>query len=311
MKTAASRRVTPFLACSVLGLFLLLVALLSPVLAGTKLSIIGSESMRPLVEILAAQIQKKHPGLKIELGGKGSGTGARALIAQTAQVASMSRRMKGGEVKAFTAAHGYGPTEIRLALDFLDVWVNKENPIECLSRADLRAIFSSDSPPTWGEFGVAGPLAGEPMKILTRTKASGTRFAFGKMIFDGQDFGNAAIALSQNDIAHVVAQDVAAIGYGPGNRREKGMHPVPIATEKGGKCASPDYADAGHSYPLARFIYLYFDLPPGEPINEVIVDLLHHVWSVDGMRDIRDAGYWPVPASVQRMDREKLYTKVE
>jgi len=55
----------------------------------------------------------------------------------------MSRMMKSTEVDEFEKKYGYKPTEIRVAIDTLAVYVHKENPIASLTLSQLDGIFSS------------------------------------------------------------------------------------------------------------------------------------------------------------------------
>lgn len=63
----------------------------------------------------------------------------------------MSRQMKREEIAAFEAKYGYKPTEIKVALDAVAFFVNKNNPIQALTLAQIDSIFpplSSAAAPT-------------------------------------------------------------------------------------------------------------------------------------------------------------------
>ena len=90
----------------------------------------------------AENFNKFYPNAKIQIEGKGSSTAPPALISGTAQLGPMSREMKGTEIDAFEKKYGYKPTPIRTSVDALAVFVNKDNPIKCLSIAQVDAIFS-------------------------------------------------------------------------------------------------------------------------------------------------------------------------
>ena len=86
--------------------------------------------------------QKFYPNVKVQIEGKGSSTAPPALIAGTAQLGPMSRTMKGTEIDQFEKKYGYKPLAIRTAVDALAVFVNKDNPIKCLSVEQVDAVFS-------------------------------------------------------------------------------------------------------------------------------------------------------------------------
>jgi len=54
----------------------------------------------------------------------------------------MSREMKGTEVDQFEKKFGYKPVGLRTSVDALAIFVNKDNPIKCLSIEQADAIFS-------------------------------------------------------------------------------------------------------------------------------------------------------------------------
>ena len=94
----------------------------------------------------AEEFAKYYPNAKIQIEGKGSSTAPPALIAGTAQLGPMSREMKGTEIDQFEKKYGYKPTALRTSVDALAVFVNKDNPIKCLSLAQVDARLLEDAP---------------------------------------------------------------------------------------------------------------------------------------------------------------------
>src|SRR5207249_12095659 len=103
---------------------------------------IGSDTLNNLMTLWAETFNKFYPNAKIQIEGKGSSTAPPALIAGTAQLGPMSRAMKGTEVDAFEKKYGYKPTQVRTAVDALAVFANKDNPIKCLTLAQVDAACS-------------------------------------------------------------------------------------------------------------------------------------------------------------------------
>lgn len=91
----------------------------------------------------------------------------------------MSRQMKREEIAAFEAKYGYKPTEIKVALDAVAFFVNKNNPIQALSLSQIDSIFSStfkrggSNISDWGDAGVPS-MKGKAISIYGRNSASGT-----------------------------------------------------------------------------------------------------------------------------------------
>src|SRR5881392_1818937 len=126
-----------------------------------NLSSVGSDTLNNLMTLWAETFNKFYPNAKIQVEGKGSSTAPPALIAGTAQLGPMSRPMKGTEVDAFEKKYGYKPTPLRTSVDALAVFVNKDNPIKCLTLAQVDAVFSKsrrhgfkEDITSWGQLGL-------------------------------------------------------------------------------------------------------------------------------------------------------------
>ena len=146
-----------------------------------NISSIGSDSLNNLMTLWAEGFGKFYPNAKIQIEGKGSSTAPPALIAGTAQLGPMSREMKGTEVDAFEKKYGYKPTPIRTSVDALAVFVNKDNPIKCMTISQADAVFSKsrrhgykEDIRTWGQLGLTGDWANKPISLYGRNSASGT-----------------------------------------------------------------------------------------------------------------------------------------
>ena len=98
--------------------------------------------MGDLMRNWAAQFTKLNPAVKIEVESKGSSTAPPALIDGASQLGAMSRSMRSEEYEPFEKKYGYHPSSFPVALDALAVYVNKDNPIECLTIEQLDQIFS-------------------------------------------------------------------------------------------------------------------------------------------------------------------------
>jgi phosphate transport system substrate-binding protein len=128
-----------------------------------NLSSVGSDTLNNLMTLWAETFYKFYPNVKIQIEGKGSTTAPPALIAGTAQLGPMSRPMRGSEIDQFEKKFGYKPTPIRTAVDALAVFVNKDNPIQCLSIEQIDAVFSKsrrygykEDVKMWGQLGLTG-----------------------------------------------------------------------------------------------------------------------------------------------------------
>src|SRR5215471_3338368 len=108
-----------------------------------NLNSIGSDTLNNLMTFWAEGFKKVYPNVNIQIEGKGSATAPPALIEGTAQLGPMSRAMKQEELDAFEKKYGYKPTQIKVAVDALAIFVNKDNPIKGLTFTQADSIFSS------------------------------------------------------------------------------------------------------------------------------------------------------------------------
>ena len=110
---------------------------------------------------------------------------------------------------------------IPVAVDALAVYVNKGNPIECLTIEQLDQIFSKThlysggkNVTTWGAAGMTGDWAAQPISLFGRNSASGTHDTFVDAVLHHGDFkDNLKEQPGSAEVVKMVAADKYAIGY--------------------------------------------------------------------------------------------------
>jgi phosphate transport system substrate-binding protein len=296
---------------------------LDPALPGYKavsgvsgnISSIGSDSLNNLMTLWAENFGKFYPNAKIQIEGKGSSTAPPALISGTAQLGPMSREMKGTEVDAFEKKYGYKPTPIRTSVDALAVFVNKDNPIKCLTITQVDAVFSKsrrqggkEDIKTWGQLGLTGEWANKPISLYGRNSASGTYGFFKEHTLKNGDYKDEV--KEQPGSASVVqgaTVDRFAMGYSGIGYATAGVRAVPLAEKEGAKCyeADPENAYAG-TYPLSRFLYVYVNKAPGKPLDPLTREFVKLMVSKEGQEVVIKDGYFPIPASIAKEELNKV-----
>ena len=108
-----------------------------------KIVIAGSSSVTPVMEKLQEAYQKVNTGAEIEIQESDSTTGMTAAMDGTCDIGMASRDLKDTELEG-----GLTPTVI--AKDGIAVIVNKNNPIEELTKDQVNSIFRGDVT-TWEE----------------------------------------------------------------------------------------------------------------------------------------------------------------
>jgi phosphate transport system substrate-binding protein len=280
-----------------------------------SLKSIGSDSLNNLMTLWSEGFRAKYPSVKVEIEGKGSSTAPPALIEGTAQFGPMSRPMKGAETDAFEKKFGYKPAPFRVAVDALAVFVHKDNPVKCLSLQQVDAIFSktrkggsATDVRTWGDAGLDGAWATQPISLYGRNSASGTYGYFKEVaLFDGDYKDSVKEQPGSSTVVQGVASDRFGIGYSGVGYKTADVRAVPISATTGGTCfeATAETAYSG-DYPISRFLYIYLNKAPNAALDPLRAEFVRFVYSKDGQEGVVKDGYFPVPASIAAEDRGKL-----
>ncbi|GAG36585.1 unnamed protein product, partial [marine sediment metagenome] len=176
---------------------------------------IGSTTMLPLAEGWQKAFNRKHPDVDISVSGGGSGTGIRALIAGTAEIANSSRDIKEKEIVQAREA-GVTPVEHVVAYDGIAVIVHPSNRLDEISVEQLSDIFSGRVT-SWAGLGATGM---GNTQVVSRDSASGTYEAFKELVVtmggrdNTRDYAAAVLKQASNQaVLALVARTKNGIGY--------------------------------------------------------------------------------------------------
>jgi len=280
-----------------------------------NLSSVGSDTLNNVMTLWAEKYNKFYPNVKIQIEGKGSTTAPPALIAGTAQLGPMSREMKGSEVDAFEKKFNHKPTQIRVAVDALAVFVNKDNPVACLSLPQVDAAFSKSrrggykqDVKNWGQLGLTGEWASRPISLFGRNSASGTYGFFKEHVLKNGDYRDEVKEQPGSaSVVQGVTVDRYAMGYSGIGYATAGVKAVPLKATDKDPChnAVPEEAYSG-KYPLARFLYVYVNRTPAKPLDPLVHEFLEMLLSKEGQEVVVKDGYFPLPAAVVEQELAKL-----
>jgi phosphate transport system substrate-binding protein len=267
-----------------------------------NLNSIGSDTLNNLMTLWAEGFKKAYPNVNIQVEGKGSSTAPPALIEGTAQLGPMSRAMKSSEIDEFEKKFGYKPLEVPVAVDALAVFVNKDNPIAGLTMAQVDGIFSSsrksgsEDITTWGQVGLEGDWASKPMSLFGRNSASGTYGFFKDEALQKGDFKPTVKEQpGSSAVVQGIATDLGAIGYSGIGYKTSDVRTVPLGDSPAEfKDATYENCVSGE-YPLARFLYVYVNKKPGQPLDPLTLEFLKFVVSKEGQEVVVKDGYFPLP----------------
>lgn len=280
-----------------------------------NLNSIGSDTMNNLMTYWAEGFNRVYPNVKVQIEGKGSTTAPPALISGTAQIGPMSRAMKPTEIDAFEKKYGYKPTEIKTALDALAIYVNKDNPLKGLSLPQADAIFSitrkggyKTDITTWGQLGLTGDWAARPISLYGRNSASGTYGYFKEHALYKGDFKNSVKEQPGSaSVVQGITEDRYALGYSGIGYKTSGVRSLPLSFKEGESYKEAEMKNVMNgSYPLARFLYVYINKKPGQPLDPLVREFIKFILSKEGQEVVIKDGFVPLPTSVVEAELKKI-----
>jgi len=280
-----------------------------------NLNSIGSDTLNNIMTLWAEGFQKQYPNVRIQIEGKGSSTAPPALISGTAQIGPMSREMKSSEIDEFEKKYGYKPLAIRVAVDGLAVYVNKDNPLEQLTIQQVDAIFgkgracgAKKAINTWADIGLGGAFAGKPMSLYGRNSASGTYGFFKELALCKGDYKDTVKEQPGSaSVVQGVTEEDFGIGYSGIGYKTSGVKAVKLAKKPGDTAYGTDAESVlSGKYPLSRFLYVYVNAAPNKPLSPLVREFLKYILSQEGQQVVVKDGYLPLPAKGAQEQLGKL-----
>lgn len=273
-----------------------------------NLNSIGSDTLNNLMLMWGEGFREIYPNVNVQVQGAGSSTAPPALIDGTAQIGPMSRPMTGDEIDRFEEKYGYKPTEVRVGIDALAVFVNRRNPIEGMSLPELDAVFSStrklgrpSAVTTWGELGLGGDWRNRPLSLYGRNSVSGTYGMFKEIALGGGDFDGRRYQEQpgSSTVVQSVTADRFGIGYSGIGYVTSGVRAIPLSQHEDGELFEPTAENCvSGDYPLARFLFLYVNKNPRQPMDRLTFEFIRYINSKQGQEAVIRDGFFPLPATV-------------
>ena len=279
-----------------------------------NLSSVGSDTLANLMTFWNEEFKRFYPNVTIQIQAAGSSTASPALTEGTEQLWPMSRPMKDNELQEFEKRHGYKPTEIRVAIDALAIYVHQDNPITGLSMQQLDAIFSSTrvcgavaDVKSWADMGLEGEWARRELQLFGRNSVSGTYGYFKEHALCKGDFkNNVNEQPGSAAVVQAVSSSLNAIGYSGIGYITAGVKKLPLSDE------GDDYVEASAEnaisgdYPLSRYLLVYVNKHPNQPLPPVQAEFIKLMLSETGQKIVEKDGYIPLPKAVIERELAKL-----
>ena len=267
---------------------------------------VGSDTLANLMTLWAEEFKKLYPNVSVQIQAAGSSTAPPALTEGTSNFGPMSRKMKNKEVASFETRHGYKPTPIGVAIDALALYVHKDNPIEGMTIPQVDAVFSATRKcghpqdiTRWGQLGLTGAWDNRPLQLYGRNSVSGTYGYFKKVALCKGDYkNNVNEQPGSASVVQGVTKSINGIGYSGIGYKTSGVRAVPVSKHGADFTdATPANAVAG-AYPLARFLYVYVNKSPNDPLPPLEREFIRMIMSKTGQEVVVKDGYIPLPARV-------------
>jgi phosphate transport system substrate-binding protein len=258
----------------------------------STITVKGSDTLVILAQKWAETYMSKHPNAKIQVTGGGSGIGFAALQNNSTDLANASRKIKAAEIAECIKAFGKRPTEYKVAVDGLSVYVHADNPVKELSLEQLLMIFTGKVK-NWKEVGGSD----SPITVYSRENSSGTYEFFKEHVLEGRDFVQSAQTMPGTAaVLQAVAKDKTGIGYGGAAYGAGAKHLAIKKTDSSPAIEPNEETVLKGTYPIWRYLFVYVNpaIDKGE-----IENYLNWIRSDDGQKVVKDIGYFPLPAHLR------------
>lgn len=288
--------------------------------------IAGNAELAPVVARWTELFHRGHPDVRIESHLTGSDTAMAALYTGRADLALLGRTPTPSEIQGFEWVHRYKPPQVELLTGSLArpgqspalvIFVHRDNPLRALSLAQLDAIFGTEhrllpaSLRTWGQLGVTGPAAAEPLRLYGPDMMSGTGRFFRQVVLGDSrmmnweqltEFGDTAPTRpASHDAGRRAVAALATDRWGIavaslGDARDE-VRPLPILVANEPIEPTRDNL-VSRRYPLTRSVVGCFHRQPGKPTDALVAEFLRFALSPAGQEAAAQASaYLPVSST--------------
>jgi phosphate transport system substrate-binding protein len=273
----------------------------------------GSDTLANLMSFWAQEFQYRYPNIEFELHSEGSTTAPPALLTGASNLAPMSRAMKTEELALFQHKFGYQPIAIKVAMDAIAVFVHRDNPLTGITIEQLDRIFSDHALcgqhsqiTRWEQLGLTEQWTHKKIDVLGRDSRSGSYSFFKDVaLCTGAFSADMQILPGSGSIVQAISNNINAIGFSGMGYKTSGVRTLAIIQNE--KMTLPNIStDTNWDYPLARFLYLYVNKSPNEPLPPVLREFILLVLSNTGQHTVELDGYAAVSEAVIEENLQKL-----
>lgn len=269
-------------------------------LAARPLRIIGSDSMGPMLTVIASRFEEVYPAIDVEVRQGGTARGLAALLAGECDLAAISDQPSEAQRAAIEKATGKRLFIAPIALDAVCVYVNRDNPIPSLTKAQCNGLVSITHSMTpqpilrWKELDPDSPFGGEFPPLYVLDRGSGTMHAFTEWCMPGERVTTILcyVEPTPGSVVNACCAYPLAIGVAGFGVRQPRARAVPL--DGGSGPVDPTIATIrDRTYPIVRSMSLAFVAADEASIPPAILEWLQFCWSEDGQDAASQLGIVP------------------
>ena len=271
----------------------------------------GSSTVYPIIELVAADFNKRHPNVKIDVKFSGTSGGFKRFIARETDISDASRPIQPNEIDALKK-NGIGFIELPIGSDGITVVVNRANKfVDFLSVDELRRMWMPETPARlWSDIRPDWPS--EAYSLCGPGGDSGTLEYFTEKICNTKKKCVIGYYPSEDDeeLVSRVINDVNGLsffGFSYYEKHRDKLKAVPIDNGNGPVSPSVKTIVSGEYSPLSRPLFIYVsDSAIRRPEIREFINLLLS----DPGQFVRNAGYVPLPDESYGIVRDRFKKSV-
>jgi phosphate transport system substrate-binding protein len=297
----------------------------------------GDPAFEPLWLRWTETFGRLHPGTTFNHFLRGTSTAVGALYTGTADIGLFGREIRRLERTSWKRVFDHQPIGFTIATGAFDTFaktvavailVNSENPLEHLSFTQLDAVYSAERRrggrepiTTWGQLGLGGEWADQPIHIYGLDPDTGTAQHVQMRVLDGGAWspqatlppgaptqmyagsgGHAADALVE-----ALESDRYAIGIAGFRNVTDRIKALDLSESGQGYVAGTRETTRTREYPLSRNVYAFVRDAPGTTWSPVVREFMRFVLSREGQQVVDEEGdYQPLPKSILEPELTRL-----
>lgn len=297
----------------------------------------GHVFVKKVMDSWEREFQKYHPDITFSDNLVSSAAATGALFTKTAEIGVVGREIRPMEVAGYTRVMKHKPSALEVMTGSfanadksvaLGIFVQKDNPLQRITFAQLDAIFGSEHKTgekvnlrTWGQLGLTGNWANRPISVYAGELDAAPAFYFSQRVmlgsmlwneslhhFDDANRPDGTVYEAQQQIVDALARDPGGIAISGAGVRNLNVKLVAISESDSGPYVEPTLATVqDRSYPLSRSVWFYTNQAPEHPLDPRVREFLLFILSRQGQALVHQEGeYFPLTPELDAAQIRKL-----